>query len=239
VEVFMRVRQRIGVALSFLIALALLAGAAGQGRAEPMTYWNMKKDHFAGVTDFRIDADARTATPGTITSNYQGSDVGAVKGTKLNAAFHDRSSKALALFDNGDLGTNGLAEEFTASTQPTAVLGNLTFSFAVRKQSKDTTGTGVVEVSTDGVTFTLLGTYTATTAYQVDAFTFSNPHTPEVYVRVSPDQTGSEGFVAFDNVRFDDPPADPVPEPASLTLLGVGAAGLLGYGWRKRKWAAA
>jgi hypothetical protein len=26
----------------------------------------------------------------------------------------------------------------------------------------------------------------------------------------------------------------PVAEPASLTLLGVGAVGLLGYGWRRR-----
>jgi hypothetical protein len=32
--------------------------------------------------------------------------------------------------------------------------------------------------------------------------------------------------------------ATAVPEPASLTLLGLGALGLLGYGWRRQQQAA-
>jgi hypothetical protein len=45
-------------------------------------------------------------------------------------------------------------------------------------------------------------------------------------------QTGN-GFVDIE------PAVSGVPEPSSLTLLGIGSLGLLGYGWRRRKQVAA
>ena len=36
-----------------------------------------------------------------------------------------------------------------------------------------------------------------------------------------------------DNIQFDNT-TSAVPEPSSLTLLGIGVAGIAGYGWRRR-----
>jgi hypothetical protein len=57
---------------------------------------------------------------------------------------------------------------------------------------------------------------------------------------VSPDPNGSLLLTQTDSVlRLNPPPgggfgAGTTPEPASLTLLLIGAIGVAGYGWRRR-----
>jgi hypothetical protein len=53
----------------------------------------------------------------------------------------------------------------------------------------------------------------------------------DVFMNFQGINTKSDSFVTAD-VTFAPTAA---PEPASLTLMGLGAAGLLGYGWRRRK----
>jgi hypothetical protein len=49
---------------------------------------------------------------------------------------------------------------------------------------------------------------------------------------------GSAANGTADSLEVFIPSASATPEPASLTLLGLGSLGLLGYGWRRRKVAA-
>src|SRR5262249_12924591 len=51
--------------------------------------------------------------------------------------------------------------------------------------------------------------------------------------------TFASGFQGPYGLAFEPSQVPTVPEPSSLTLLGIGTISLLGYGWRRRKQAAA
>jgi hypothetical protein len=195
--------------LTCLLSLSLLLLAAGQARAD--------------LIDFETQAAGRG-----------GSFTGKVDSPLVIG---------IATFTGGELLKNEIGGvDKTGVYATTSVFGGvysnplkITFSQAV-------SGFSIVVTNNSADSFTVadnLGGSKTQFLSSISFTTFSLSDTGITSVTISSANANELGFVfAIDNVSFT-PNTVATPEPASLTLLGIGGLGLIGYGWRKRKRSAA
>jgi hypothetical protein len=194
-----------------MAALALLFGGVGQAKADTITFGNLNSNPLTG-----------SHTEGAFT--YQ-----VVSGSQW-AVVNNKGNPASALTEGVSVVPNvGDTINFFLTGGGKFTFDSFDFASFVTAGSQGDTLNFIGQVG--GVkTQQLLGIGSFSTTFQTKSPGFSAPIDTLSLVIAS---VGNHSIV-IDNLVLT-PTTIATPEPASLTLLGVGAVGLLGYGWRKRR----
>jgi hypothetical protein len=206
----MRARRRFWAGVLNVLVLALLLGGAGQARAAFIVTFSQDGANVdaSGSGSFNLSA-LTSAGPIGVNPLVRPQSAWFETGQRTDPTFS--ADQYSGITGPGSFGPGGItnANSFSGSIVG-LFLGDLLVPLGYTSNQNITTAAtwNNATISSLGLT---PGTYTYTWG--------SGPTADSLTVRVNPAATA-------------------VPEPASLTLLAIGAAGLAGYGWRKRKQAA-
>ncbi len=216
--------------LKFPLALPLLLLMLPMtAKADEIAVWNFNN------SDLSIGHGA-----GSLTTNFNLANVlFSFGGTGNNARLGDTAGQSLTLQGGTSLSNNGRNLTFTVST---VGFTNIIVSFAAQATSTGFNNNQFQYSSDGGATFTTFGgafgpgISFSTLSFDLSGITALN-NNPDVVFRIIFDgASSSTGNNRLDNIVVEGTASmTPVPEPATIALLGTGLATLAGKLRRRRK----
>jgi PEP-CTERM motif len=214
------------LSVPFLLLITLIYPAA-TARADEIAVWNFNDQ------DLSVDHGV-----GTLTSTFSAANlIFTLGGSTLNARLGDIAGQALTLQGGTGNGNNGELLTFAVST--------VGFEAIVVSLATQATSTGFnanqFQYSLDGVTFvSFQAPYAPPAAYGLFTFDLSGiaglANNPNAAFRIIFNgASSSSGNNRLDNLVVEGSEISSIPEPASMTLLGLGLVGAASARRRKKR----
>jgi hypothetical protein len=202
------------------LAIVCLGLVASSARADFIVETNFSADEKFFISDHYTNVSSFT---GNVGGQHSGPLVTVTAGTAVDTTVDTGAGYATIKPDTGILSSLKFTPADTKLFEDFSFRGQLTDAGSVTVTVVDQGGSTTITFDNNGQPFAANTDFGRLGVIATDGDTILS-------VTIS-----SAGFKEVKQVEFSEVDPTPTPEPASLTMLGIGTIGLIGYGWRRRK----